>query len=340
MKMKVALASLLLAGIFGAAWASGSAGRAFSSVVTKPKPALAAGSRPEPPGEPVLAPAIVTSGAIRSAGCDKSHQGQAGTTAVRTLISDGQPRTYRVHTGASAASDQPLPVVLNFHGRGGSGAAIEQYSGFLPVSDREGFLLVSPDGTGSITGWGAGASLPGWPVDDIQFGRDLLQTLKQDFCIDSTRIYAVGHSNGAFMASRLACDLPGEIAAIAPVAGIYVPPEGCSTPVPVLAFHGTADDVVPFGGGVVRETYRYRGAEQELAAWAQTDHCTGTPTTRDLGPQLALEQENQCAQPVGIVLIKGAGHEWPCVAGTDPASQMDTAVMIWDFFKGHQSPAQ
>ncbi len=293
------------------------------------RPALASAAF-APPAEPLAALAIPAG----SAACAAGGTVDAGATLARSLQSGGLARTYRVHVSARATGGQSMPVVLNFHGRGGTGAAIEQYSGLLPVSDREGFLLVSPDGTGSPAGWSAGASLPGWPVDDVQFVRDLLQTLEKDFCVDATRVYAVGHSNGAFMASRLACDLPGQIAAIVPVAGIYVPPEGCPAPVPVLAFHGTADDVVPFGGGPVRGTYRYPGAEQELAAWAQADHCHGGSTKRDLGPRLVLESAGQCAAPVEMVLVKGGGHEWPAAA-----SPLDTATLAWDFLKTYRAPA-
>ncbi|MEP7215145.1 MAG: hypothetical protein ABI782_02770 [Anaerolineaceae bacterium] len=274
-----------------------------------------------------------------SAGCYKTPNPAQAGTSVRTLTSGGVSRSYRVHYSASAEANRPMPVVLNFHGRGGTGAAVEEYSGLLPVSDRQGFFLVSPDGTGSPAGWGAGASLPDWPVDDIQFGRDLLTALKSDLCIDTSRVYAVGHSNGAFMAARLACELNGEIAAIAPVAGVYVPPGGCSA-VPVLAFHGTADDVVPFGGGPVRGVYVYRGAENELSAWAATDHCADGRISKDVSPRVTVETSTGCTQPVKMVLIKGAGHGWPGVAGTDLAGELDTANMIWDFFKDQQSLAQ
>jgi polyhydroxybutyrate depolymerase len=287
---------------------------------------------------PLAAPATDVQ-AVPSAGCTHAGSANLSGTMVRTLESSYWTRSYRVLVGASAKPGQPMPVVLNFHGRGGSGAAIEDYSGLLPVSDREGFLLVSPDGLGSPTGWGAGASLPQWGVDDIQFGKDLIAAIKDTYCIDSTRIYAVGHSNGAFMAARLACALHGQIAAVAPVAGVYMPPEGCSTPVPIIAFHGAADTVVPFEGGTVRETYHYRGAEREIADWAAADHCTDAASTTNLNARVVIERHSHCAQPVELVVINGAGHGWPGMAGTDLASQIDTADMIWSFFKDFRSSA-
>lgn len=282
--------------------------------------------------------ASASGGPGRSRGCSATAA-VPGKTTSSSLVSEYWRRTYRVHVGASAQPGDPLPLVLNFHGRGGSGAAIEDYSGLLPVSDREGFLLVSPDGLGGPAGWGAGASLPQWNIDDIQFGKDLLAAVEDTYCVDTTRVYAVGHSNGAFMASRLACAMGGRIAAIAPVAGVYVPAEGCAAKVPVLAFHGTGDDVVPFNGGLVRESYRYRGTRREIADWVAIDRCGTATSTEQLNTRVTVETHLGCDRPVTLVTIKDAGHGWPGVPGTDLAGVIDTPQMIWDFLHQFRSAA-
>lgn len=307
------------------------------------RPALAAAAPAAPASTEVASqggPALSPTPAVQrlSAGCGGRRDNQPGTSAVGTLQSGGRTRTYRVHRPA-VGSSAAMPVVLNFHGRGSSGAAIEQDSGFIPVSDREGFLLVSPDGTGTPAGWGAGASMPSWQVDDVQFGRDLIASLEKDYCVDSARIYATGHSNGAFMAARLACSLPGRIAAIAPVAGVHVPAEGCAGPVPVLAFHGAADTVVPFRGGTVREVYRYAGVEQEVARWAAVNACTGNATSIELSPALALQEWHGCRATVELYVVANGTHAWPQLPqALGVANGPSTAQVIWDFFKGQSSP--
>ena len=115
------------------------------------------------------------------------------------MIVAGVRRDYRVHVGTAATDSTPLALVLNYHGRGSTGSDMESFSGMLPVSDREGFVVVSPDGSGNPRGWSAGASMPGWTVDDVAFTRELIKTLKADYCLDPARVYAEGHSNGAFM---------------------------------------------------------------------------------------------------------------------------------------------
>ena len=99
---------------------------------------------------------------------------------------------------------------------------------------------------------------PGAP-DDVAFIDDLLNAVEAELCIDSARVFSTGFSVGAGLSVRLACDLSDRIAAIAPVSGVYFPPfnprripePGClsTRPVPVIAFHGTADPGVPFEGG-------------------------------------------------------------------------------------------
>lgn len=269
----------------------------------------------------------------RSFGClQKRLAGQAGVTQVKKLAFGGLERDYRVHVSARASAETAQPIVLAFHGRGGRGADIEAASGLLPLSDREGFLLVSPDGTGSPRGWGAGASMSNWLVDDVAFVNGLLDRLETDFCVDTTRIYAVGYSNGGFLASRLACALGGRLAAIVPVAGLSMPAEPCGGAVAVLTIHGTADEVVPFNGGAVRTVYRYAGVRAVLAGWSLLNGCGGAPSTHRLSPRAVREEQHGCRHPVSLVSLAGRGHEWPVDA------DFKVAETIWAFLRDQRTP--
>lgn len=277
----------------------------------------------------------------KDSGCGKSlPQGvQAGKTALRTVSSGDLKRTYRLHLPPQTNAANRIPLVLNFHGRTGTGADQEYYSGFVPLSDRETFILVSPDGTGTPTGWSAGAT-PAGTVDDVRFVNDLLDTLEREFCIDTARVYATGFSNGAFMSSKLACAIPDRVSAIAVVGGAHYAPEGCPARVPVLAIHGTSDTVVPMDGGIVR-TWRYPGAKAALNEWSATNGCLATANETELKPGVILKSFEGCAATTQIVVVDRAGHVWPGSPGTnstEPAGSFSGAEMIWSFLSAARHP--
>lgn len=256
----------------------------------------------------------------------------AGKTALRSLTSGSLKRTYRVHIPPAAKNDRPLPVVLNFHGRSGTGIDQEITSGLVPVADREGFILVSPDGTGTPMGWSAGATAPN-NIDDVRFVSDILDTLQKELCVDTTRVYATGFSNGAFMTSRLACAMPDRIAAVVAVGGVDFPGRKCNSTIPVLAIHGTADDVVPIDGGIVRE-WQYAGANASIEEWAANNGCRPVSATLTLATGVAAESWADCAASTVMIRITGAGHMWPGAPGYTPGSpgtNVSAAEIAWRF---------
>lgn len=275
-------------------------------------------------------------------GCGALPAGVApGSTTVRALTSGGKAREYRLHYPAKAPTGA-LPVVLNWHGLGSNAAEQEAYSGLVPISDREGFILVSPDGLGTPRGF---AAIPGVAgnADDVQFARDLLDALRADVCNDPTRVYSTGMSNGAFMSSRLGCELSDRIAAIAPVAGVSYPSVGhCGSAVPVLAFHGTNDLVVPFEAGLIFGVLPYQGARINIGQWAVHDEltaCSGTsPGFQPLSEHARRESYNTCGGPsVSLVVVDGGGHTWPgaipVITLGPTTTEISAAEMIWAFFK-------
>jgi polyhydroxybutyrate depolymerase len=232
--------------------------------------------------------------------------------------------------GQGVKAGQPSPLLLLFHGRGGNGEAIEEYSGLRPLSDEAGFILVSPDGTGSPQGWGAGASMPGWPTDDVAFGAALLSQLQSDFCIDLARIMAAGHSNGAFMAAKLACE-NADITGVAMVSGVDYPQECPAGPRRALVIHSSDDEVVPYGGGLIRETYVYDGVQAEAAEWARGNGCSLPAVTDGTPAAVTRTHYADCTEPLEVIIVSGAGHGWPGTAGTELAASFSSAREIWEF---------
>jgi polyhydroxybutyrate depolymerase len=275
--------------------------------------------------------------AAKDSGCGRPLPSglRPGTTSVRSIVSGGTTRVYRLHVPAGSTATTPLPVVLNFHGRYGTAIEQEQYSGLLPVSDREDFLLLTPDGTGDPTGWSAGATPPNG-VDDVRLVNDLLDTVERELCVDAGRVYATGFSNGAFMSSRLACEMSDRIAAFAPVGGVDFPASGCGAPVPMLAFHGTDDEVVPLRGGQVRG-WMYAGADVAMDAWAAQNGClAANARTVPLGRTVARTSYQGCQAEASMVFVQGGGHTWPGARDNpglgSTTHDISAAELIWTFF--------
>jgi polyhydroxybutyrate depolymerase len=123
-------------------------------------------------------------------------------------------------------------------------------------------------------------------VDDVGFVRSLLDDVQKVARVDPKRVYATGMSNGSIFCYRLASQLSDRIAAIAPVSG----PMGTKTchpgrPVPVIHFHGTADEFAPFHGGRGPKSLagiNFYSVEHSIDAWIRADGCPPEPKTEKL----------------------------------------------------------
>nr|MBC8496176.1 hypothetical protein [Chloroflexota bacterium] len=259
------------------------------------------------------------------------------------ISSGGFDRTFKLHIPPSYEHGSPIPLVLLFHGRGSNAFNAEQYLQFNPLADQEGFIVIYPQATGSPTTW---EDLPGESesgVDDIQFVDDLLVHLSSHLSIDAKRIYAAGFSNGGGMTNHLGCDLSEKIAAIVPVAGAYYYWDECqpSRPVPVLAFHGLSDEIVPYEGTDYEEYVNLPEIPVWAAAWAERNGCAPESESESKGGVITTERWTSCDAGAGVMLYSLAmdGHNWPTTTfgglGTDPITAND---LIWEFFTTHPMP--
>jgi polyhydroxybutyrate depolymerase len=277
-----------------------------------------------------------------------SAQSPAGQR--RTLRVEGVERSFFLYVPAGHRGTGSPALVLVFHGAGGRAQGFARHTGFSAVAEREGFVVAYPQGLERRWNDGRGN---GTPHDDVGFVRVLLDTLERELGIDRRRVYATGISNGAMFVYRLACDLPGAFAAVAPVAGAMPAnlTTGCAhtEPVSVLAFQGTADPLMPYaGGGVAGRRGRVLSAEQSVSFWAAVSGC---------GPQVTVVQEpdrvadgtrvrytdaGECRErrAVELYTIEGGGHTWP---GGPPVGrlvgrvsrELDATALIWEFFAQH-----
>ena len=220
----------------------------------------------------------------------------AGST-TETLDVDGVERTYLVVVPPSLDGSTPAPVLLGFHGGNGTAEYASQTYG---LTGDEPVLYVYPQ----APFWPEAGGVA-WNVDpsgvDFPYFDALLVDLGQKYCVDSTRVFAAGQSNGGFFVNALGCYRPDALRAIAPVAGGGPPGQCTPSTETVMIVHGTADATVPISSAMYSRDY-----------WLESNGCAGAPgAPADPSPCVAY---SGCAEPV-LWCEHGGGHSWPSFAG-------------------------
>ncbi|MFZ4517843.1 MAG: alpha/beta hydrolase family esterase [Microthrixaceae bacterium] len=317
----------------------------------------------ERPPTTAAEPGVAADGPARpSPGCGSSTTG-AVTDERRTVSVGGTERWYLLTTPAGHDGRNPVPLVLDFHGLAEGAEVHTGMASYGRLGQQEGFAVAVPQGEGAVPAWKVGLD-PSNP--DLAFVDALLDQLGQQLCLDTSRVYATGLSNGAFMASTLGCVRADRFAAIAPIAGVRFP-EGCapSRPVPVLAVHGTADPILLFNGGVGDLSSALAGTTPTLPpaadadidgpgypeavrGWVGADRCGATPADTDITPEV-LRRTYECPDGISVefFVVKGGGHSWPgsefsrsIEAIVGPTNMdLDASRVSWDFFRRFQLPS-
>jgi polyhydroxybutyrate depolymerase len=188
-------------------------------------------------------------------------------------------RPFRLYVPASFDPAKSARLVVALHGYGSNSAEMSSYFGLTGQSDQRGFLLALPDGTVDNTGrqfWNATdfcCNFSGSNVDDSGYLSSLINLVTGSYRVSA--VYFIGHSNGAFMSHRMACEHADQITAIATLAGVlWTDPARCrpSRPVNVLQIHGTSDPTIVYAG-----TGSYPSAEATVARWRDMDGCSSVP---------------------------------------------------------------
>ncbi len=264
-----------------------------------------------------------------------------------SFVSSGENREYLLYVPSSYDPSKPTPLVISMHGAGLWGAVQKEISQWNELADEQRFIVVYPSALG-------GEGVRVWRVEpgtelakDVRFISELIDTLEASFNINSTRIYANGLSNGGGMSFVLSCTLSDRIAAVGMVgAAQTLPWSWCKDqrPVPMIAFHGTADRHVPYNGGSAwMASTRFPNVRTWTANWARRNRCGANPFESTMAPDVIRRAYTSCADDADVVLftIQGGGHTWP---GGGPLPEwfvgttthtIDATSVMWAFFRDH-----
>lgn len=279
-----------------------------------------------------------------SAGCGRApdvarlSDATPGDVAA-SFTSGGVARAYRLAVPASYDPDEAAPLIVNLHGSGSNALQASVYGDVPRAAASRNTLVVTPE---AIDGrWELGGTGP-----DADFLVALLDDVEARYCVDPDRVHLMGMSLGAWKAAATACSFPDRFASVALVT-VEVFPGSCE-PLPVIAFHGTADATVAYGpgGGTVDDADTVNaglpGTLSNVAAWAESGGCDPEPDDSSIGDDVRLRRFAGCDDGIGVELytIVGGGHTWPGaeIALGDPSlttQTIDATELSLDWFDAH-----
>lgn len=261
---------------------------------------------------------------------------------------DGHTREYKLHLPPQYDGKTKLPVVHFYHFLFSNSDESEEWTRLSQKADKEGFIVVYPNGRPWLPKESVGVELRQWSLykdgNDLKFAGKLMDTVEQQLAADKGRVYVAGYSNGGMMAHEVAATMPHRVAAMACVSGCQTgkepaPKEGVST----LLIHGTKDMLVPTEGrqwwtNIGLPEFRSTSFSQNF--WRQANGTTESKTEQ-ISPRITREQfvNPRTGNEVVQYTMKDYGHCWP---GADTATfgphcrEIDATDIVWDFFKRHE----
>ena len=272
---------------------------------------------------------------------------------------DGVKRTYDIVVPETERG-VAMPVVLSFHGFTDSSRAHASRSDLAARAAADGFIGVFPRGSNVH-----GTTPPYFNIetvddpslaDDVGFTAKILDRVEAELCVDRSRIFASGWSNGGMFAATLGCALSDRIAAVASVSGVHLLPECRGRPMPIIVIHGSFDEMVPFSdtdvasAADIREMLRgLHGNRAQVRmfapvngtsvtswveSWAERNGCRLIDPAMESGSVVRTTAYRNCRAGGDVVFqeVVGGGHDWP----PDPLA--DTTAEALSFLASHPFP--
>lgn len=240
-----------------------------------------------------------------------------GELLSNTVAVEQFSRRYLLFVPDTYKRDEPASVIFAFHGTPSTAWEMQNLTNFEEHAHERGALVVYPQ---NIIDWNEDCDCSNSErngVNDVLFIDNIIADLKATYSIDSTRLYAVGFSQGGLFVDNLICKRSELFAAAATVAATMSVPlsQKClpREPRPMMLFHGTEDGVFPYAGNLNNGNNSTLSAENALSKWGEFMQCYGDPVIVDEKETFRRSVLSTCGNGAEIQLftMKGLGHTWP-----------------------------
>jgi polyhydroxybutyrate depolymerase len=205
----------------------------------------------------------------------------------------------KVNLPKSFKKKDKWPLIISMHGYGGSSQIQNYYVRLKSFQNEYGFVFASPNGLKNSEGktyWNASnfcCDFEEKNIDDVAYIKSIIEEISNSSAIgriDTSRIYLIGYSNGAFLASKIACSSEVKVAGVVSISGtsdlrdengeLIAASEfncGHNRPIPTLHIHGTLDKTISYDGKDNGNT-GHVGALDHIKRWSIQNGCTGKLT--------------------------------------------------------------
>jgi len=251
---------------------------------------------------------------------------------ANTIFHGGINREYIIYVPKSYDRTSSIPLVLNFHGFGGSASEFMNYADMRSLAESEIFILAYPQGSylNGASHWNACPTGNGnkSTADDFGFIESMINEISSSYNLDMKRLYAAGYSNGGMMAYGLAHYKSDLIAAVASVSGAMLDCLGpTSHPIPIIHFHGTSDGIIPYNGNL-----EWNSVQTTLDYWIEFNNTNTNPTiSKEISLEMTIENYiyGQGDRSVSVEHYKyiGGDHVW----FNSTFQGYSTSELVWNF---------
>ena len=233
-------------------------------------------------------------------------------------------REVLLHLPENFDSTESYPVVIAFHGNGGQNN--NWFSKLSQFVDAGEFVGVYPQGY--LNSWNLGAEASS--ADEVYFFHQIMLKLETYSFFDASKVYGIGNSNGSALINKLATETSyfSAVAALASQLIVGSTPNSLTYPVAVYQMCGTADNIIPYNGGMSVVGHNFLSASDSALSWANAFNCTTEPDLEMHGEdEILIYTDCESGKEVRLYSVENAGHN------LNQPNTPNFYIPIWEFLK-------